>query len=79
MSRRRPKPYVAVAGVNTLGHAWRSHPNGKTYYIGSPSGLPGQGGKDWGWTDIPSEAMVLTPYWQRRFKADQRHCGYNVT
>lgn len=72
------RKYENVAGIS-LGRGWRSHPNGKTYYIGKPNGLPGQGGVDWGWTDVASEAMELTPYWQRRFLADQRRCGYRVT
>jgi hypothetical protein len=63
------------AGINALGHAWRVTPWGKTQYIGKPNGLPGRGGVDWGWTDKPHEAMILTPYWQRRFLADQRRCG----
>lgn len=68
----------SCAGVNTLGHAWRVKPWGGTQYIGTPNGLPGHGGVDWGWTDKPNEAAALTPYWQRRFKADMRRCGVPV-
>jgi hypothetical protein len=66
------------AGVTILGYGWRTHPNGGTRYIGMPNGLPGQGGVDWGWTDKAAEAMVLSEYWQRRFKSDMRKCGYQV-
>lgn len=70
---------ILVAGVDELGRGWRTHPNGGFRYIGIPNGLPGREGKDWGWTANVSEAMTLTPYWQRRFKADQRRCGYRVS
>jgi hypothetical protein len=66
------------AGVDSIGRGWRQHANGKTYFIGKPNGLPGREGVDWGWTDKIAEAMELSPYWQRRFKADQRRCGYRV-
>ena len=39
------------------------------------SHLPGHGGKDWGYTSAPSDAIQLSPYWQRRFAADCRHGG----
>lgn len=75
---RKKQQFTPAAQINLLGHASRNHPNGKTYYIGEPNGLPGQGGADWGWTDKPSEAMALSPYWQRRFRADMRRCGYSI-
>lgn len=68
----------STAGIDSFGHAWRVTPWGARKYIGSPNGLPGREGVDWGWTDNASEAMILTPYWQRRFKADQRRCGIRV-
>jgi len=37
--------------------------------------LPGQGGVDWGYTSRCTEAIELTPYWQRRFAADCRRVG----
>jgi hypothetical protein len=38
--------------------------------------LPGDGGKDWGWTTKREEAIDIPPYWQKRFLADARHCGW---
>lgn len=35
--------------------------------------LPGQGGKDWGWTNDNTKAMPISRYWQRRFVADMRY------
>lgn len=67
-----------AAGVDSFGRAWRVTGWGKHQYIGTPNGLPGQDGIDWGWTDKISEAATLSPYWQHRFKADQRACGYPV-
>lgn len=32
-------------------------------------------GADWGYTDTPTKAIRLTPYWQRRFNADSRRCN----
>ena len=36
----------------------------QTWYV---CNLPGDGGKDWGYTNKPDEAILLNPYWQRRF------------
>ena len=46
--------------------------NGKTWYAGA---LPGDGGKDWGYTDDPDKALPLSTYWKRRFVANARACG----
>ena len=32
--------------------------------------VPGQGGKDWGYETDVTKAILLTPYWQRRFRKD---------
>ena len=37
--------------------------------------LPGRAGVDWGYTTVEAEAVVLTPYWQRRFRRDAERCG----
>lgn len=76
MARRIARPEnKQSAGVGFDGVAWSVNPWGKTLYIGN---LPGDGGVDWGWTEKRSEAKPLTPYWQRRFKADRRRCGIPV-
>lgn len=42
------------------------------YYVAQ---VPGDGGKDWGYTEDPKQAILLNKYWQRRFNADCRHVG----
>ena len=37
--------------------------------------LPGHGGVDWGYTQDPKQAMLISPYWQRRFKTDMYRVG----
>ena len=32
--------------------------------------VPGDGGKDWGYTMDPSKALVVNTYWKRRFLKD---------
>ena len=39
------------------------------------SELPGQGGVDWGYNKSADKAIKLTPYWQKRFRADMRRVG----
>jgi len=39
------------------------------------SATPGDGGVDWAYTGNRSEAIVLSPYWQKRFAADMRRVG----
>ena len=34
---------------------------------------PGDEGKDWGYTENPSAALPLSPYWCRRFASYCRH------
>lgn len=41
--------------------------------------LPGDGGKDWGYTENSSNAIVLSNYWQRRFRRDCERVGYGDT
>jgi hypothetical protein len=36
---------------------------------------PKQGYADWGYTSIPAEAIPLSRYWWRRFRADSEYCG----
>lgn len=44
----------------------------KTWYIAQ---RPGDGGVDWGWVDDVKKAHPMTPYWQRRFHADELRAG----
>ena len=37
--------------------------------------LPCRGGVDWGYTQDPKQALLISPYWQRRFKADMYRVG----
>jgi hypothetical protein len=37
--------------------------------------VPGEGGKDWGYTTDISKARGLNKYWQTRFRADARYVG----
>lgn len=30
---------------------------------------------DWGYTTDPKQALPISPYWQRRFKADSARCN----
>ena len=30
---------------------------------------------DWGYSENPKDAIILTPWWQRRFAAYVRHCS----
>lgn len=52
---------------------WNAHAR---YYVAQ---LPGDGGKDWGYTQhLEGEydrAIYLSPYWQRRFAADCARVG----
>lgn len=38
--------------------------------------VQGEDGVDWGWTNDAAQAQLLTPYWQRRFMAYGRACGW---
>ena len=40
--------------------------------------LPGQGGKDWGYTMDVKQALDLSPYWVRRFRAYCNHLGQHA-
>lgn len=49
--------------------------HGKTVYVAQ---LPGDGGKDWGYTDKREQAIPLSVYWRRRFEKDMsrvNQCG----
>jgi hypothetical protein len=50
---------------------WTKEPH-KTFYVAQ---LPGDGGKDWGYTDKREQAIPLSVYWRRRFEADQARCN----
>jgi len=41
------------------------------YYVAQVKGRVG----DWGYTTDPTQAISLTPYWQRRFAADCVYVG----
>ena len=43
-----------------------------TYYVAQ---VPGDGGKDWGYTENPSKAALVSAYWMRRFISDCEHVG----
>lgn len=60
------------AGISPDGVAWCIRPWGGMRYVGS---LKGDGGKDWGWTAERSQALPLTPHWQRRYRGNRRACG----
>ncbi len=47
---------------------------GSIYYVAQLKGKVG----DWGYTSDPSQAIRLTPYWQRRFAADCKYVGYEA-
>lgn len=73
MARRtKSPPNKQCAGIAFDGVAWEVRPWGLTLYVGL---VQGDGGKDWGWTHSRAEAKPLTPYWQRRYRADRRACG----
>lgn len=46
------------------------------YYVAQ---LKGDGKRnnpcDWGYTEDSNKAIHLSPYWQKRFRADCRFCG----
>lgn len=46
--------------------------NDKTWYA---QNLPWDGGKDWGYTNDPKEALPLSTYWMRRFVANAKACS----
>ena len=37
--------------------------------------VPGDGGKDWGYTEQSSKAVPVSRYWMARFKADCARVG----
>lgn len=45
--------------------------NDRLFYV---SELPGEGGKDWGYTTDASQAKQLSQYWVRRWNAHGKHC-----
>lgn len=51
----------------------RRHWQNSTYFYVAQ--LPGNGGKDWGYSERREDAIELSPYWQRRFLANCRFVG----
>jgi hypothetical protein len=49
------------------------HGSHKTFWV---SEVPGEGGKDWGYTEDSDKAKLLNVYWQRRFRKDCERVGY---
>lgn len=51
----------------------RNTPNtNEVWYV---SHLPGQGGKDWGYTTKHADSILVTEYWKNRFLSDMRKVG----
>ena len=46
--------------------------NGTRFYVAN---VPGDGGRDWGYTTEPAKALPLNAYFVRRFVADCRRVG----
>ena len=44
----------------------------RVFYV---SETPGDGGKDWGYSEQPSKAIRVSRYWMARFKADCARVG----
>ena len=44
----------------------------QTVYVAQ---VPGDGGKDWGYTSDRAKATPLSLYWRRRFERDMARCG----
>jgi hypothetical protein len=53
---------------------WRPWLDG-TLYVQQ---VPGDGGKDWGYTAEAKKAIPISTYWMRRFVADCRYCRSNA-
>ena len=52
---------------------WKTGPQyPKTFYVAN---LPGDGGKDWGYSEKREQAIPLSVYWRRRFEADMGRCN----
>lgn len=50
---------------------WKHTGQPKTVYVAQ---IPGDGGKDWGYTDKREQAIPLSVYWRRRFECDMTRC-----
>ena len=50
----------------------RQGANGRPLYV---EALPGDGGKDWGYTADPQKAIFVSGYWRARFLADMHKCA----
>ena len=55
----------------TIGYVTWNQVTKLTFYVSETKGKVG----DWGYTSDASKAINLSPYWQKRFAADQRYCG----
>ena len=56
------------------GRLWSRKPY-RYFYVAQ---LPGEGGKDWGYTTDFKQSRLLSVYWQRRFANDCAFCGYTA-
>jgi hypothetical protein len=54
-----------VLDVDALAHRAKSAHDGSIMWV---EFLPGDGGKDWGYTRDSKKAVPLSPHWQRRFR-----------
>lgn len=57
--------------MNAIGIRHNGHKRA-SWYVES---LPGDGGVDWGYTTKVDQAIPLSPYWQKRFRANCRAVG----
>lgn len=70
-AKRPPKPKKATAPGKTFIVSVTEH-NKRVSYV---SALPGQEGRDWGYTHDYRKALPVSEYWRRRFASDQRKMG----
>ena len=62
-----PLDVPAIAWRERIGPLPRGRKPDPASYV---EAVPGEGGADWGYTGSASRAKPLSPYWQRRFRAD---------
>lgn len=61
--------------MNAIGIRHNGHKR-QSWYVES---LPGDGGVDWGYTTKVDQAIPLSPYWQKRFRANCRAVGVSCS
>ena len=75
---RLPFPVVQAQAQESHRYAWRQWNDHTIFYVAH---LPGDGGKDWGYTTLTrinkefDKPILLSPYWQRRFRRDCERVG----